>query len=135
MRGRVLTSLLIFVVCVSFCLLAIAQVPAMGSDEDPGEPGTISGTVVSSGNQPVANAKVYVREHGQPQVGAVRYVITDEKGAFRIVNLRPGDYDVFAVHENSSVFLTRSHVHVHLPKSNPSGRVIIRIGAPGHVKV
>lgn len=78
-----------------FC--SLISVPFAQSQEDPGEPGVITGNVIDSSGKSVQGAKVYVREHNMPQRGSVRYVITDEGGQFRIGDLRPGDYDVYAV--------------------------------------
>lgn len=72
--------------------IAVAQAP-----NDRGEPGVITGKVIDSAGHAVPDARVYVREHGRPQIGAVRYVTTDSSGQFRIGNLRPGDYDVYAL--------------------------------------
>ena len=108
--------LLYFLVSVAF-----AQ-----SQEDPGEPGVITGNVVDSVGKSVQGAKVYVREHNMPQRGSVRYVITDESGQFRIGDLRPGDYDVYVVPSQSSSMLTRWSQRVRLPKDKPIGKLRFR---------
>src|SRR6266478_3907551 len=79
-----------------------------------GEPGVITGTVIDSGGHPLQDARVYVKEYNRPQIGAVRYVTTDKNGQFRVVNLRPGDYDVFAVPSNSTSMLSRWRQRVNL---------------------
>lgn len=110
------------------CLLASIAAVAQGPN-DPGEPGVITGKVIDSAGQPVPDARVYVREHNMPQTGAVRYVTTDQDGQFLIGELRPGDYDVYAVPRHSASMLSRSAQRVHLPKDNPVGKVTIKIGS------
>jgi protocatechuate 3,4-dioxygenase beta subunit len=106
------------------CVVSFAgtQVP-----NDPGEPGVITGKVVNSDGHPLPEARVYVREHNRPQIGAIRYVTTGQHGEFRIVNLRPGDYDVFAVPSHSTSMTTRWTHRVHLPEDKPFGKVTIRV--------
>jgi Carboxypeptidase regulatory-like domain len=101
---------------------------------DPGEPGVITGTVIDSVGHPLRDARIYVKEHNRPQTGVVRYVTTDENGEFRLVNLRPGDYDVLAVPSGSTSMLSRWRQRVHLPKGQPIGKVTIQIGSSTHVK-
>jgi protocatechuate 3,4-dioxygenase beta subunit len=96
---------------------------------DPGEPGVITGKVVNSDGHPLRDARVYVREHNRPTIGAIRYVTTGQNGEFRIVNLRPGDYDVFAVPSHSTSMLTRWTQRVHLPEDKPVANVTIRVGS------
>ena len=121
MRKVRLAPLLLFCSLIS---VAFAQ-----SQEDPGEPGVITGNVIDSSGKSVPGAKVYVREHNMPRRGSVRYVITDESGQFRIGDLRPGDYDVYAVPSQSSSMLTRWSQRVRLPKEKPTGKVTIQIGS------
>lgn len=102
------------------------------SQVDPGEPGVITGNVIDSFGKSVPGAKVYVREHNMPQRGSVRYIITDESGQFRIRDLRPGDYDVYVVPNQSSSMLTRWSQRVRLPKDKPVGKVTIQIGSPAN---
>jgi hypothetical protein len=118
---KMLLAPLIIVYCLP--LLGVAQVK-----EDPGEPGIIAGTVVTSDGSPLENAKVYLRERNMPQMGAIRYVRTNQDGEFRITNLRPGDYDVFAVPSDFSSMLTRWTQRVHLPKDKPFRKIVIRVG-------
>ncbi len=119
MRTLCLALLLIPCCVVSF---AGTQVP-----NDPGEPGVITGTVIDSDGHPLPDARVYVREHNRPQIGAIRYVTTGKNGEFRIVNLRPGDYDVVAVPSHSTSMLNRWRQRVHLPEDKPFGKVTIRV--------
>jgi len=107
----------------SLPLPTLAQTP-----NDPGEPGVIIGRVVDSTGRAVQGAKVYLREHDKPQMGAVHYFTTDQRGQFRIENLRPGDYDVYAVPGQSPSMLTHWKQRVHLPKERPIGKVTIQIG-------
>ena len=118
---RTLSFALLPLLCwvVSF---ASAQKP-----DDPGEPGVITGTVIESDGHPLANARVYVREHNRPQIGAIRYVTSGRNGEFHIVNLRPGDYDVVAVPSHSNLMLGRWMQRVHLPEDKPFGKVTIRV--------
>ena len=118
---KLLVAALVSVYCLP--LSAVAQVK-----EDPGEPGIIAGRVVTSDGSPLENAKVYVRERNMPQMGAIRYVTTNQDGEFRITNLRPGHYDVFAVPSHSSSMLTRWTQRVHLPKDKPFREILIRVG-------
>lgn len=64
-----------------------------------------------------------------PQRGSVRYFITDENGQFHIADLRPGDYDVYAVPGPSTSLLTPWKQRVHLPKERPTAKVTIQMGA------
>ena len=116
-----LAPLLILCCLISF---AVTQVT-----NDPGEPGVITGTVIDSGGHPLQDARVYVKEYNRPQIGVVRYVTTDQNGQFRVVNLRPGDYDVFAVPSHSTSMLSRWRQRVHLPEDKPFGKVTIRLAA------
>src|SRR5205085_8879049 len=120
---RTLCLALLLILC---CVVAFSgtQVP-----NDSGEPGVITGTVIDSDGHPLPDAKVYVREHNRPQIGALRYVTTGQNGEFRIVNLRPGDYDVFAVPSRSTSMLSRWRQRVHLPEDKPFGKVTIRLAA------
>lgn len=107
---------------------SVISIAAAQTQNDPGEPGVITGNVIDSVGDSVADARVYVREHNMPQTGAVRYVTTDQTGQFRIRDLRPGDYDLYAVPPHSASMLSRSVQRVHLPKDRPVGRVTVRIG-------
>ena len=120
-------ALLLILCCVS---------PFAGSQvaNDPGEPGVITGTVIDSDGHPLRDARVYVEEHNRPQTGAIRYVTTDQDGKFRLLNLRRGDYDVFAVPSDSTSMLSRWRQHVHLPKDKPIGNVTIQVGSSAHIK-
>jgi protocatechuate 3,4-dioxygenase beta subunit len=121
MRMLCLAPLLILCSAVSFAGTQVAN--------DPGEPGVITGKVVNSDGHPLRDARVYVREHNLTH-GAIRYVTTGQNGEFRIANLRPGDYDVFAVPSHSTSMITRWSQRVHLPEDKPIGKVIIRVGSP-----
>ena len=121
MQAVRLASVLLF---SSLIPTAVAQVP-----NDPGEPGVITGKVIDSAGRAVPDAKVYVREHNMPQIGAVRYVTTDQSGQFRIEKLRPGDYDVYAVPGHSASMVSRSPQRVHLPTDRPIGKVTVQIGS------
>jgi protocatechuate 3,4-dioxygenase beta subunit len=101
---------------------------------DPGEPGVISGKVLDSDGHPLRDAKVYVKEHNRPHTGVLQYVTTDENGNFHVVNLRSGDYDVFAIPSDSTSMLSRRTQHVHLSKDKPDGKVTIQMGSSAHVK-
>jgi protocatechuate 3,4-dioxygenase beta subunit len=118
---RLLCLALLLILC---CVISFAgtQVP-----NDPGEPGVITGTVIDSYSHPLPYARVYVREHNRPQIGAVRYATTGQNGEFRIVNLRPGDYDVVAVPSDSTSMLSRWRQRVYLPEDKPFGKVTIRV--------
>ena len=107
---------------------SVISIAAAQTQIDPGEPGVITGKVLNSSGQPLRNARVYVREHNKPQIGALRYVTTGQDGEFRIVNLRPGDYDVFAVPSYATSMLTRWSERVHLPHDKPIGNVTIHVG-------
>lgn len=124
MQAARVVSMLLF---CSFIPVASAQTPI-----DPGEPGVITGKVIDSAGKSVPGVKVYVREHNMPQRGSVRYVITDENGQFRYGDLRPGDYDVYAVPGQSTSMLTPWKRQVHLPKERPTGKVTIKIGSAGN---
>ena len=126
MRTMHLAPLLILCCAISF---AGTQVP-----NDPGEPGVITGTVIDSDGHPLPDARVYDKEHNQPQIGALRYVTTDQDGQFRLVNLRPGDYDVFAVPSHSTSMLSRWRQRVHLPEDKPIGKVTIQVGSSANIK-
>jgi hypothetical protein len=121
MRTLSLALLALFCWVVSF---AGAQEP-----NDPGEPGVIIGTVIESDGQPLADARVYITEHNRPQIGAIRYVTSGRNGEFRIVNLRPSDYDVVAVPSHSTLMLGRWIQRVHLPEDRPFGKVTIRVNS------
>ena len=62
---------------------SVISIAAAQTQNDPGEPGVITGKVIDSVGHSVADARVYVREHNRPEIGAVRYVTTDENGQFR----------------------------------------------------
>jgi hypothetical protein len=94
---------------------------------DPGEPGVITGKVVGSDGQPVADARVYIKT--TKGVGSLPYVITDQKGRFRFAYLRPGDYEVFVSPAESPSMLTSLKQRVRLPQYHPAAKVIIRIPA------
>jgi hypothetical protein len=113
-------------------LIKNAQMPHNLSEPgvDPGEPGVIEGTVVDSSGQPIRNARVWAEESRIAQIEQVpplRYVVADQNGQFRIVHLRPGDYDIFAVSSDSFSMLPLSKQSVHLSRYKPVGTVIIRI--------
>ena len=116
--------------CLTILMFLSCLVSFAGKQDinDPGEPGVIMGKVVTSDGHPVSDARVYVREHNRSQIGAIRYVSTGHDGEFRIANLRPGDYDVFAVPNNSTSMLRRWTQSVHLPEDKPIGKVTIRVG-------
>ncbi len=126
MRTMRLAPLLILCCLISF---AVTQVP-----NDPGEPGVITGTVIDSDGHPLQDARVYVKEYNRPKIGAVRYVTTDQNGQFRVVNLRPGGYDVFAVPSHSTSMLSRWRQRVHLAKDKPIGKVTIQVGSSTNIK-
>jgi hypothetical protein len=111
------------------CLLTIAFLSVAGAEQadDPGEPGMITGVVLDAEGHPVQNVKLYVKARNQPQVGAVRYYLSNRFGAFRVPNLRPGDYDVLAVPDGSDAMLTRWKQRVRLPAANPVRRITISI--------
>jgi protocatechuate 3,4-dioxygenase beta subunit len=125
MRTEHLAILLIFCWGSSF---ATAQ-----AVNDPGEPGVISGTVLDSDGHPLPDAKVYVKEHNRPHTGVLQFVTTDENGKFRVVNLRPGDYDLSAILGGSKSMLSCRIQHVHLPKDKPVSNVTIQVGSSAHV--
>ena len=56
--------------------------------------GIIRGTVVDEVGQPIQAAKVHAELHGVPMAKAIRYVESDENGAFAIDRLTYGTYDV-----------------------------------------
>jgi hypothetical protein len=114
--------------CLAVLMFLSCLVSFAGQQDinDPGEPGVIIGKVVNSDGDPVSGARVYVREHNRPQIGAIRYVTTGLDGKFHIVNLRPGDYDVLAVPSHSTSMLRRWTQRVHLPEDKPVGNVTIR---------
>ena len=113
----------------SLISVAVAQAP-----NDPGEPGVITGKVIDSAGKPVPDSRVYVREHDAHVAGAIRYVTTGQSGEFRIENLRPGDYDVYAVPSQSGSMLIRSARRVHLPADRPIGKVTVQVGSPRNQK-
>jgi protocatechuate 3,4-dioxygenase beta subunit len=116
--------------CLAVLMFVSCLVSFAGEQDinDPGEPGVITGKVVNSDGHSVSGARVYVREHNRPQIGAIRYVTTGQDGEFRIANLRPGDYDVSAVPSHSTSMLRRWTQRVHLPEDKPVGNVTIRLG-------
>ena len=116
--------------CLAVLMFLSSVVSFAGKQDinDPGEPGVIMGKVVTFDGHPVSGARVYVREHNRPQIGAIRHVTTEQDGEFRIANLRPGDYDVLAVPNNSTSMLRRWTQSVHLPEDKPIGNVTIRVG-------
>jgi hypothetical protein len=61
------------------------------------------------------------------QVPPLRYVVADQNGQFRMVHLRPGDYDIFAVPSDSFSMLPLWKQRVHLSRYKPVGTVTIRI--------
>jgi hypothetical protein len=95
---------------------------------DPGEPGIISGTVLDSTGQPIPSAKVWLEEFGSlPPRDALHCVDTDQNGRFRFGQLRPGNYNVYAVPADASP-LPRWKQPVHLSRYKPVGRTTIRVG-------
>src|SRR5690348_10887152 len=52
---------------------------------------TLTGTVVDGSGAPVAGANVTAKS---PQTGAVRTSTTNETGAYRVVELQPGPYEL-----------------------------------------
>ncbi len=126
MQTRCIVPLQILCFVISF---AVAQVP-----DDPGEPGVITGRVIDSDGRPLRDARVYAKERNRPQRGTIRYVTTDPNGRFRLVNLRPGDYDVIAVPSNSTSMLSSWRHRVHLAKDKPVGDVTIRLGSSAHIR-
>jgi hypothetical protein len=51
------------------------------------------------------------------------------------VNLRDGDYDVFAVPGGSTSMLSHWRQSVHLPKDKPIRDVTIQVGSSTHIKL
>ena len=74
---------------------------------------TLTGTVVDGSGAPVAGANVTAKS---PQTGAAHAATTNENGAYRVVELQPGPYDVtieksgFKVLHYSNVVLTVSQI-------------------------
>ena len=68
---------------------------AQPSRSDVSLPGMITGTVINEKGEPVNEALVNASD-GQPTIGAIRYVLTDQKGHFVIDRLAWGQYRVFA---------------------------------------
>jgi hypothetical protein len=94
-------------------LIKNAELPQYPNEPgvDPGEPGVIEGTVVDSSGQPIRNARVCLQQFEIAQVQQLppfRSVVAGQDGQFRIVYLRPGDYDIFAVPSDSSSMLPLS---------------------------
>jgi protocatechuate 3,4-dioxygenase beta subunit len=99
---------------------------------DPGEPGVITGTVIDSDGHHFGMQEL--KSTTGRRRGAIRYVTTDQDGTFRLLNLRPGDFDVFAVPRDSTSMLSRCRQHVHLPKDKPIGNVTVQVGSSAHIK-
>ena len=76
--GKLLRLLVILITSVCVASPALAQ-----------QRGTISGTVSSEGNQPLAGATVLV-------AGTALRGVTDQAGQYRIVNVPAGSHDVTA---------------------------------------
>src|SRR5215469_6220395 len=74
---------------------------------------TVTGTVVDGSGAPVAGASITVKS---PQTGAVHTATSNENGAYRIVELQPGPYEMtidksgFKVLHYGEVVLTVSQV-------------------------
>ena len=112
-------------------LLLCSLVPvARAQGQDPRLPGLITGRVVDSVGHAVPDARVYVIEvfkDEMAQMPLLRYVTTDQNGEFRIRNLSPGDYDVYAAPSHPKSMLGRGAQRVHLSSESPARRVAIRI--------
>jgi len=113
-------------------LIKNAELPQFPNEPgvDPGEPRVIEGTVVDSSGQPIRNARVCLQEFEIAQVQQLppfRYVLAGQHGQSRIVHLRPGDYDIFAVPSDSSSMLPLSKQRLHLSRYKPVGTVTIRL--------
>jgi outer membrane receptor protein involved in Fe transport len=93
-RARLMTTTLLaglaaIATPVSIGLVAMA-VPTLASAQDYTS-GTLSGTVVTSGGQPVAGAQVTVKSAAQ---GFTRSITTDSNGGFRVALIPQGAYSV-----------------------------------------
>lgn len=95
---RIHNALLLTAVIVCCCATVLAQTRPQGSSsatpvtEEPSE-GSITGSVVNEGGQPIAGVRVSVREISG---GTGRTAITDAEGNFRVNGLLPALYFVSA---------------------------------------
>jgi hypothetical protein len=114
---------------VQMWLLVACAVSQVGveMEKDTGEPGVIVGIVMDSGKRALADVRVYIREVGQPQIGSLHYVLTDQNGRFRFDKLRLSSFEVFAVPSNSSSFVTRHGVSVRLTPDRQVQHVVVRM--------
>ncbi|GAB4239146.1 MAG: TonB-dependent receptor [Acidobacteriota bacterium] len=71
------------------CLITLATLSVVGSAQSPEKPGSIEGTVTRADGTPVEHASVLVTSTGQT-------VETDHEGRYRIADLAPGTYELFA---------------------------------------
>ena len=105
MRAKLNLSALSAIAILACCVFASAQKPAPSSAPTPGiapapvsaeEPatGTISGSIVNEGGQPMPGVSVYVREVNPAAPG--RSSSTNAEGNFRVNGLGPGLYTVTA---------------------------------------
>jgi len=120
---RIATGLLVLFLCCG------AASPPTALQEDPGEPGVITGTVVDGAGRPVGGAKVWIQERGRPRTGALHSVATDKQGYFRIAYLRVGIYDVFASAERPPAFLSKPLKSIRLTDDKPERHVTLRLGS------
>ena len=107
-------------------LLAVPQVVAQG---------VLSGTVLDEAERPLQSARVHAQLRGVPMASAIRYVETDENGAFAI-DLKYGTYDVHAMKEEAgypdsswSFYADKPlAAPVEITEQSPSAKVTLKLG-------
>jgi hypothetical protein len=96
--------------------------------------GVIRGNVVDEVGQPIQAAKVHAELHGVPMSKAIRYVESDESGAFAIDRLDDGTYDVNGKKEEdgyadtSFSFYAGKPVSVQITPDHPNPRITLKLG-------